>query len=258
MKPAPVRRRYRPRSLRADEEITPRTDSAGSSARRPRKEGGVVAKIAEGLALVQLLSIVLPVHNVQPTLARQLAELLDVLADLTTRFEVVLVDDGSTDHTEETALELAVRYPQLRVVRIPQRSGAAAAVERGLEAAEGDVAMVIDGRAPLRPGDLRRLWEMRNEEELISARAATPPHIEPRLMKQLSSWGAAVKRLAEEHDRTGGVQMIRRGAVRELAQSEAADVSVSDIRRTDRIRRRTSHTRGPTFLAHLKELTLGE
>ncbi len=210
-------------------------------------------------ALDHSLTIVLPVHNVQLSLARHVAELLDALCDLTSRFDVVVVDDGSTDHTEETALELAMQFPQVRVCRMPQRSGIAAAVERGMAEAEGDIVLVVDTREPLRLGDLRRLWEMRNDEELVSARAATPPTIEPRLLKQLSTWGAAVKRLAAEQDRQGGVQMIRRRAVRELAQTTGeSDLAVSDIRRTDRVRRRPAASRGPTFLSHLKQLALGE
>lgn len=205
------------------------------------------------------LSIVFPVHNLQLTLSRQIAELLDVLADLTTRFEIVLVDDGSTDHTEDTALELARQYPQLRVLRLPRRSGVAAAVEQGLIEAEGDIVCVVDSREPLRASDLRRLWEMRDEAELISARAATPA-IEPRLWRHLSTWGAAVKRLAAEHDLSGGLQMIRRRAIRELLQSDAghADVAVSEIRRTDRIQRHPVPAHGPNFLSHLKQLALGE
>ncbi len=209
-------------------------------------------------ALDQSLTIVFPVHNVQSSLARQVAELLDVVCDLTSKFEVVVVDDGSTDHTEEAALELALQFPQLRVCRLPQRSGIAAAVERGLADAQGDIVLVVDSREPLRTSDLRRLWEMRNDEELISARATTPPVIEPRLLKQLSTWGAAVKRLAAEQDQQGGVQMIRRHAMRSAApiENEEADFAVSEIHRTDRIRRRPMGR--PSFLAHLKQIALGE
>ncbi len=205
------------------------------------------------------LSIVLPVHNVQTSLPRLAFELLDALADFNTQFEVVIVDDGSTDHTEETALELALRYPQLRVCRMPQRSGVAAAVERGMAVADGDIVLVVDSREPMRVSNLRRLWELRNQGELISAGAATPPTIEPRLLKQLSSWGAAVKRLAAEQDRHGGMHMIRRQAVGDLAQTGAgAEVAVSEIRRTDRVRRNPAPAQRPSFLGHLKQLALGE
>jgi glycosyltransferase involved in cell wall biosynthesis len=181
------------------------------------------------------------------------------VADLTRDFEILLVDDGSTDQTEETALELSRLFPQIRVLRFPQRMGVAAAVERGLAEAEGDIILVMDNRQGLRVGDLRRLWELRNDEELVSARAAAPPVIEPKRLTRLSSWGAAARRLAAEQDRQGGMQMIRRRALAELAQSPSdADLAVSEIRRTDRVSRRTPTYRGPTFLSHVKQLALGE
>jgi glycosyltransferase involved in cell wall biosynthesis len=205
------------------------------------------------------LSIVLPVHNAQSSLPGLLADLLDAVADLTRGFEIVLVDDGSTDQTEETALELSRLFPQLRVLRLPQRTGVAAAVERGLAEAEGDIILVMDDRQGLRMGDVRRLWELRNDESLVSARAAAAPVIEPKLLKLLSSWGAAAKRLAAEQDRQGGMQMIRRRALAELPRAAAdADLAVSEIRRTDRISRGARTSRGPTFLAHVKQLALGE
>ena len=187
-----------------------------------------------------------------------MGELLDAVADLTTRFEIVLVDDGSTDHTEETALELCRVYPQLRVLRLPQRMGVAAAVEHGVAEAEGEIILVMDDRQGMRVGDLRRLWELRNEEALVSARAATPPNIDSKLLKRLGSWGAAVRRIAAEQDRQGGVQMLRRRAVHDLTRAADSDLAVSEIHRTDRIPRRAISGRAPTFLSHLKELALGE
>jgi hypothetical protein len=137
--------------------------------------------------------------------------------------------------------------------------GVAAAVERGLAEAEGEIILVMDDRQGLRVGDLRRLWELRNDEALVSARAAAPPEMEPKLLKRLSSWGAAARRLATEQDRQGGMHMIRRRAVNELARSESdTDLAVSEIRRTDRVPRRTVSSRGPAFLSHLKQLALGE
>jgi glycosyltransferase involved in cell wall biosynthesis len=234
-------------------------DSADNSANRPGMEKVAASPCSQGAPVHPSLSIVLPVHNAQSILPRLIAELLDALADLTTRFEMVLVDDGSTDQTEETALEMAMVFPQLRVLRLPQRMGVAAAVERGMAAAEGDIILVTDDRQRLRVSDLRRLWELRNDEALVSARAAAPPNLEPKLLNRLSTWGAAVKRLAAEQDQQGGMHLIRRRAVQELAHSPVnADVAVSEIRRTDRIARRPSASRSPAFLSHLKQLALGE
>ena len=52
------------------------------------------------------LSIVLPVHNVESTLAAQIRAILDVVSDLVHRLEILIVDDGSTDRTDEIAWEI--------------------------------------------------------------------------------------------------------------------------------------------------------
>ena len=141
------------------------------------------------------LSVVLPVHNAESTLARQVAELLDVLPELTSSFEVLIVDDGSTDQTEESAQELAREYPQLRVIRHAQRRGIPAVVQTGMEETSGDVVFVHDEQLPLRPSDLRRLWSLRpvgsasGRRLLTKAAAADNP-----LVGRLMFWGSQLAR----------------------------------------------------------------
>ena len=90
----------------------------------------------------ELISVILPVRNAQRTLAYQVASLLDIVPDRASNFELLIVDDASTDLTEELALELSQTYPQVRVVRHADRQGRRTAVQRGLELATGHVVFV--------------------------------------------------------------------------------------------------------------------
>jgi glycosyltransferase involved in cell wall biosynthesis len=90
------------------------------------------------------LSVVLPVQNAEGTLAEQVARLLEIVPDLSDRFEILLVDDGSTDHTLELAQELARRYPQLRVLRHDRAGGRQAALDAGRRAARSQRVMAAD------------------------------------------------------------------------------------------------------------------
>jgi hypothetical protein len=110
-----------------------------------------------------LLSVVLAVHNAEKTLAGQVARLLDLLPDLTSRFELLIVDDGSTDQTEEVAHELARDYPQLRVERHTQRLGPEGATRTAMNRTTGEVVIVHEGEATLAASALRRLWELSHE-----------------------------------------------------------------------------------------------
>jgi hypothetical protein len=94
----------------------------------------------------QTLSVVLSVHNAEKTLSRQVNRLLDMLPDLAQRFELLILDDGSTDHTEEVAHELAKDYPQLRVARHDQRRGSDAAVQTALDNTCGEILLLQDGK----------------------------------------------------------------------------------------------------------------
>lgn len=106
------------------------------------------------------LSLVLPVRNAERTLADNLADVLDVLSDLTERFEVLLVDEGSTDQTTELAQDLAVRYPQLRVARRRPGDPSVSPLQAGLSQTNGDVVLVQNRHARFSPSYLRQMWEM--------------------------------------------------------------------------------------------------
>jgi len=93
------------------------------------------------------------VHNAERTLARQVSKLLDTLADLAGRFELLIVDDGSTDQTEEIAHELARDYPQLHVARQPNQLGADAAARIAVERTSGEVVILHEGNES--PTDIR-------------------------------------------------------------------------------------------------------
>lgn len=88
------------------------------------------------------MSLLLPVCNAQGGLESQLERVLEILPELTDRFDVVIVDDGSTDDTHEVARDLARRYPQVEVVRHPTVRGMDQAIKSGIAKAQTDVVLV--------------------------------------------------------------------------------------------------------------------
>jgi len=102
---------------------------------------------------------VLPVCNAEQTLAENLLHVFDVLSDLTERFEVVLVDAGSTDQTADLAHDLAVEYPQLRFAKSSPDITDCSAAQTSVEQTTGDVVVVQSPHAPFSPSHLRRVWE---------------------------------------------------------------------------------------------------
>ncbi|MGO8751540.1 MAG: glycosyltransferase family 2 protein [Thermoguttaceae bacterium] len=125
----------------------------------------------------RFLSALLPVRNVESTLAATIGEMLEVLSELTPRFEVVVVDDCSYDATIEVADELLVVTPQLQVVRHAQPLGRPAMVRTAIGASRGEVLFLQDEQCSLGFAGLRKLWLALRQRDLavaVSALGATP------------------------------------------------------------------------------------
>ncbi|MFD7204852.1 glycosyltransferase family 2 protein [Streptomyces sp. NPDC059893] len=90
------------------------------------------------------LSVVIPMFNEEealPALVRRLRPMLDGTCE---PYEVLAVDDGSTDRTAEQLVDLGATWPQLRVVRLRRNSGHQAALTAGLHHARGRYAASLD------------------------------------------------------------------------------------------------------------------
>jgi glycosyltransferase involved in cell wall biosynthesis len=93
---------------------------------------------------VPLVSVVAPVYNESDGVDRFVRRLADVLGDEDVRYELVLVDDGSTDDSWVRVVRQSVLDARVRGIRLSRNFGKEAAVLAGLEHAAGDVVVVID------------------------------------------------------------------------------------------------------------------
>ena len=103
-----------------------------------------------------LVSIVAPVYNEAPTLPEFVRRITTVCSTLAARydFEIVLVDDGSTDASLETAKRLIAVEPRLRVVELRRNFGQTAALQAGLAGARGEIIISMDSDLQHYPEDI--------------------------------------------------------------------------------------------------------
>src|SRR6185437_316493 len=92
-----------------------------------------------------LISVVIPLYNEGPHLRGLLADLNGALRDIGCRFEVVLIDDGSSDNTWAEIKDEARMWPDLRAIRLSRNFGKELALCAGLERARGNAVIVMDG-----------------------------------------------------------------------------------------------------------------
>lgn len=90
------------------------------------------------------LSVVVPAHDEQDSLPRLVERLIPVLESEVDSFEIVIIDDGSTDDTAGVAARLAEERSSLRLLRLSRNFGHQAALLAGLSRARGEVVIMMD------------------------------------------------------------------------------------------------------------------
>lgn len=103
------------------------------------------------------LSIVIPIYNELPNIEPLYAEVSRAAQALNCPYEIVLVDDGSTDGSAAALDELADRDFAVRVVHLRRNFGQTAAMSAGLQVASGDVIVTLDADLQNDPADIPRL-----------------------------------------------------------------------------------------------------
>ena len=116
------------------------------------------------------ISVVVPLHNEAEVVEHFANELITVLREIKTTWEIVLVDDGSRDETARRIRELAARNTRIVPVELSRNFGKESALAAGLETAAGDAVIVMDGDLQHPPDlipELVRRW--RGGAEVVNA-----------------------------------------------------------------------------------------
>jgi dolichol-phosphate mannosyltransferase len=106
-------------------------------------------------ALPKKLSVVVPVRNEQDNVAPLIAEIDAALKGIT--HEIIYVNDGSTDSTQQTLEQLQKTYSKLRIVRHAASCGQSTAVRTGVKHAKYDWVATLDGDGQNDPADIPKL-----------------------------------------------------------------------------------------------------
>jgi glycosyltransferase involved in cell wall biosynthesis len=104
-----------------------------------------------------MISVVIPVRDEEASVGPLTVELAGVLDELGEPWEVVFVDDGSTDGTFAALTRLHAERPTVRIVRMRRNFGKAAALQAGFGQATGEVVVTMDGDGQDDPNEIPRL-----------------------------------------------------------------------------------------------------
>lgn len=104
-----------------------------------------------------MLSIVIPVHNEEPSILPLYDRLISVMETVNKPFEIIFVDDASADRSFELLANLAETDVRMKVIRLRRNFGQTAALSAGFDEAQGSVIISMDGDLQHDPEDIPAL-----------------------------------------------------------------------------------------------------
>ena len=165
------------------------------------------------------LSIVLPVFNEMESLEPLFVQIEQAVRELDMRYEVIFVDDGSTDGSAEVLETLHRDRPDaVKVLHFRRNFGKAAALSVGFDKAEGEVVVTMDADLQDDPAEIPRLLaKMEEGYDLVSGwkRDRKDPigkTVPSRIFNTVTSWISGIKL----HDFNCGLKAYRRAVVQDL------------------------------------------
>ena len=133
------------------------------------------------------ISIVLPVYNEAGNLETFIPEISGVLRDLDRTYEIIAVDDGSTDDSLATLRRLKQDEPNLRIVRFRRNFGQTAGFAAGFDLARGTNVITMDADGQNDPADIPKLLKIMEEGEYDIVSGWRQDRKEPFLSRRLPS-----------------------------------------------------------------------
>lgn len=112
-------------------------------------------------------SVVIPFKNEEENVVELILELEPVMNSLNSPWELICIDDGSTDRTKAILLDLAAKRPYMRVIVFSKNFGQSSAFDAGFKAAKGEFVITMDGDRQNDPHDIPKLVEAIKGHDLV-------------------------------------------------------------------------------------------
>ena len=165
------------------------------------------------------ISVVVPIYNEIENVRRLHGALTDVLRPLNREYEIILVDDGSTDGTTTVLGELAEADPHVRVLEFRHNFGQTAAMYAGIQAASCDIVVTMDGDLQNEPGDIPMMVAKVEEGyDLVHGwrKDRKDPFLSRRLPSKMANWLISKVTGFPVNDLGCSLKAIRREVAQEL------------------------------------------
>jgi glycosyltransferase involved in cell wall biosynthesis len=164
------------------------------------------------------VSVVIPLYNEEENVEVLNERLAETLKSMGCDYEIVYVDDGSTDRTMQLLEELQKKDDNIVVLCLRRNFGQTAAFAAGFDFARGDVVVTMDGDLQNDPKDIPRLLELIGEYDLVSGwrKKRQDAFITRRLPSIIANWLISKVTGVGLHDYGCSLKAYRREVVKNL------------------------------------------
>ncbi len=164
------------------------------------------------------LSIVIPIYNEEENIQILHEKLKEVLDSLEKEYEILFVDDGSTDRTLSILEEIQAKDKHVVVLSLRRNFGQTAAFAAGFDFARGDVIVTMDGDLQNDPADIPKLLELIKGNDLVSGwrKKRKDPFFTRRLPSIAANWLISKVTGVKLHDYGCSLKAYRRDVIKNL------------------------------------------
>ncbi|KAF0203607.1 MAG: family 2 glycosyl [Bacteroidetes bacterium] len=166
------------------------------------------------------ISIVVPVYNEEESLPELFDWIKRVMTDHNFKFEVIFVDDGSSDNSWRIIHDLSTADPRVRGIKFRRNYGKSAALNKGFDLASGDVVITMDSDLQDSPDEIPGLFNMIKNEGYDLVSGWKKKRYDSKLTKNIPSkfYNAATRAMSgvKLHDMNCGLKAYRKEVVKAI------------------------------------------
>ena len=165
------------------------------------------------------ISIVVPLYNEEESLAELVDWINKVMYDNDFSYEIILVDDGSTDKSWKEIEKLAVEYGSVRGIKFKRNYGKSAALHCGFQESQGDVVITMDADLQDSPDEIPALYNMITKQgyDMVSGwKKKRYDPISKTIPSRLFNWTARKVTGIKLHDFNCGLKAYRNEVVKSI------------------------------------------
>ncbi|GAB4484258.1 MAG: glycosyltransferase family 2 protein [Thermodesulfovibrionales bacterium] len=164
------------------------------------------------------ISVVVPLYNEEENVRELHSRLTDALAQISGGYEIIYVDDGSSDRTLPLLQEIQQADDRAVVLSLRRNFGQTAAFAAGFDYARGEIIVTLDGDLQNDPQDIPRLLDLMKDNDLVSGwrRHRKDPFISRRLPSITANWLISRVTGVNLHDYGCSLKAYRRDVIKNL------------------------------------------